>query len=320
MIISASFRTDLPAFYGNWFERRLDAGYCLVKNPYNNKFHHVGLRRQDVDGFFFWTKNLGPFLPQLAVLKERGYPFIIHYSITGYPRELEYSVARAEKAVEQLKLVSREYGARRAVWRYDPILVTSITDLAFHRENFTRLAESLAGFTDEVVVSFAQFFQKTQRNLNRAAQRFGFHWKDPSDDCKRAFLQELSTIAHSCGMRLSLCAQPQYLAAGIAEASCIDVARLSDVSKIPVKEKKPGHRGKQCACNQSRDIGAYDTCPHGCFYCYAVADRRAAKAFFREHDPMAEWLRGPRRLQKKKQEEDLPLFCWERQGKKSCRI
>ena len=65
MIISASYRTDIPAFYGDWFQSRLDAGFCRTVNPYGRQIHTVRLDADAVSGFVFWTKNLGPFRPVL---------------------------------------------------------------------------------------------------------------------------------------------------------------------------------------------------------------------------------------------------------------
>jgi DNA repair photolyase len=250
------------------------------------------LQRQHVDGFFFWTKNVGPFLPILDEVNERGYPFVVHHSITGYPRALEPTVANAEQAVRHLKAIRDKFSRRTAVWRYDPIVITTLTDFAFHRRNFARLAQALAETTDEVIVSFAEIYKKTSRNLDRAAATFGFHWENPDDDTKREFLRELGEIARTNGLRFSLCAQRQLLSPDMQDACCIDVARLSDISGVRLQEVKPGHRGKRCGCNQSRDIGAYGTCPHGCVYCYAVDSPAEAKAFRRRHDPAAESL-GP---------------------------
>lgn len=35
MIISVSRRTDIPAFYSEWFMKRLQDGYLMVRNPMN---------------------------------------------------------------------------------------------------------------------------------------------------------------------------------------------------------------------------------------------------------------------------------------------
>jgi len=313
MIVSASSRTDLPAFYGGWFQNRLDAGYCLSVNAFNGRTYRVGLRREDVDGFFFWTKNLGPFLPKLTVLQARGFPFVIHYTINGYPRFLEPSILPAETAVAHLRLVAQTYGPLVGIWRYDPILITNATDFSFHRENFARLARALAGVVDEVMVAYASFvFRKTRTSLSRAARRAGFQWEDPDTERKREFLTDLSSIAAENGMTLRLCAQPKYLSPGMPEAVCIDAQRLSEVANRPILGWKPGHRGKQCACNYSRDIGAYDTCLHACAYCYAVSNLQVSRKFYEQHDPSAEWLCGPGRTLAKKHE-GLSLFCWDRQ-------
>ncbi len=312
MIISASSRTDLPAFYGDWFRRRLDAGYCLSVNAFSGRVYRLGLRREEVDGFVFWTKNLGPFLPTLGLLRERGFPFVIHYTINDYPRTLEPSIPSAAEAVAHLRFVARTYGARVGVWRYDPILITDATDFRFHRENFARLASSLAGLVDEVAVAYASFaYRKTRANLARAARREGFQWEDPDPERKRDFLVGLASLAADQGMTLRLCSQPEYLSPGIQEAVCIDARRLGEVANRPVVGCKPGHRGTDCACDYSRDLGAYDTCLHGCAYCYAVCDVHAARRRYRQHDPSAEWLCPPPGDPPKRPEERASLFCWD---------
>ena len=314
MIISASSRTDIPAFYGEWFLNRLNAGYCLSVNPFNGNVYRIGLGYDEVDGFVFWTKNLGPFLPRLAIVKERGFPFIVHYTINAYPCVLEPSVPPARTAVEHVKDVARAYGSRVCVWRYDPIIFTNITNYDFHRANFAQLCSSLAGAVDEVVVSYVSLaYRKTRRNLNRSVRRADFHFKDPEDDRKRDFLEELALIAGKEGVTLRLCGQPQYLSQNVPEAVCIDAKRLSDVAGRRIMGQKPGHRGQQCACDYSRDIGAYDTCLHGCKYCYAVSDPSLSRKVHKGHDPLAEWLCPPRRAVKAKPDGQLCMFCSNRQ-------
>lgn len=289
MIVSASYRTDIPAFYGEWFANRLRAGYCTAVNPYNRRTYRVPLSTGEVDGFVFWTKDLSKFRPTLAEVHERGFSFVVQHTITAYPRALERRAVDPERSVKNMRFLAGVYGPRAAVWRYDTILVTSLTPLDFHRENFDRLARSLEGATDEVVVSFAQIYAKTRRNLDRAAGELDFTWYDPPDEVKREFLMELAGTARARGMRLAACGQRHLLAPGIDDASCVDAVRLSDVSGRRVKAGRPGHR-KGCGCNTSRDIGAYDTCPYGCVYCYAVASREAAIRRHRGHDPSAESL------------------------------
>ncbi len=269
MIISASYKTDIPAFYGDWFLGRLAAGGCWVTNPWNGRRFWVSLAAEDVSGFVFWTKNLRPFFGALEAVTA---PFVVQYTVTGYPTALEPAVVAPGRAVADIADVAARFGPGRAVWRYDPILVSDLTPPDWHRETFAGLAENLAGLVDEVVVSFAHGYAKTKRNL---AAVLGAHgWRDPALAEKKALIDELTAIAATHGMALTVCAQPEV--GGVA-ARCIDATRL-DVT-APVKGNRDG-----CLCSQSRDIGAYDTCPHGCVYCYAVSRQSTAKRRYRAHD------------------------------------
>ena len=183
-------------------------------------------------------------------------------------------------------------GPRAGVWRYDPVVATSMTPLDWHVGNFTRLADRLAGATDEVVISFAHVYRKTRLNLDAAARRRRFTWSDPADDRKRALVRRLAAIAAERGMRLAVCSQEAYLVAGATPASCIDAERLSDVAGRPIAARRKGNRAG-CMCSESRDIGDYDTCPHGCVYCYAVRTRALARRRHRAHLPDEALLSPP---------------------------
>jgi hypothetical protein len=188
-----------------------------------------------------------------------------------------------------VRAVAGRFGPRAAVWRYDPVVLTSLTPADWHRATFARLAAALEGASDEVVVSWATIYAKTARNLDAAARAQDFAWSDPPAEDKRALLRELARIAARHGMRLTLCAQPDLLSDSVAAARCVDAARLGDVAGRPIKAKEKGNR-PGCLCAESRDIGAYDTCPHGCVYCYAVQNRALARRRFHDHDPAAAML------------------------------
>jgi hypothetical protein len=284
----------VPAFYGRWFLNRLAAGSCAVVNPYGGQIHRIDLTAPAVEGFVFWTKNLAPFMAALDEVDARGFPFVIQYSITGLPGALETAVTAWERAVEHVGQVRQRWGPRAVVWRYDPILLTSLTPPDWHRATFARLAQALTGLTDEVVVSFAQPYRKTARNLDTAASAHGFSWSDPGDEDKRNLLAGLAAVAAGRGMALTVCTQPALAGvAGVTAARCVDARRLSDIAGRPVVARQKGNR-PGCHCAQSRDIGAYDTCPHGCVYCYAVSSRDAARRLFRAHDPDQPFLAAPR--------------------------
>lgn len=290
MIVSASYRTDIPAFYGDWFMKRLGAGHAAVANPYGGKPYAVSLAPGDVDGFVFWTRNIGPLRESLAAVAAVA-PFMVQFTVTGYPRALEPGVIDTDSAIAQIRVLSDSFGPRAVVWRYDPILETGDMPQAWHRENFARLAVALRGSVDEVTVSFAHIYAKTRRNLDAAAAAHGFSWRDPEEGEKRALAGELAAIAAAHGMRLTICSQPDYTVDGASPAQCIDVRRLSDIAGYEVAARVKGNR-PGCLCGESRDIGAYDSCPQGCAYCYAVSGRDAAKRFLSAHDPMAASLAG----------------------------
>ena len=296
MIVSASYRTDIPAFYGQWFLNRFRAGWAKVVNPYGRQVSTIPLR-SGVDGFVFWTRNIGPFTAALDEIRRAGLPFVVQYTVTGYPRPLESSVMEAERAMVLIRQLAATHGPRVVVWRYDPILISTLTPPDWHLANFARLAKGLAGAVDEVVVSFATLYRKTERNLALAAHKHGFSWSDPSPEARRSLLEQLTALAAAQGISLSLCCQPDNLVAGARNAACVDARRLEAVAahwglRHGVKAKRKGNR-PACQCFESRDIGEYDTCPHGCTYCYAVGARGQAKKRLGQHDPDSEFLLAP---------------------------
>jgi hypothetical protein len=286
MIVSASYKTDIPAFHGAWFLERLRAGHAWVRNPYGGPPFRVGLTAAEAAGIIFWTRHMAPLAPHLPEVRARGLPFVVHYTVLGYPAAIDRAVIAPERAVADIHALAEAWGPRAVVWRYDPILFTSRTPAAWHLDTFGRLAEALRGAVDEAVVSFAQIYRKSGRALTRAAQAGAFTWDDPADGEKTALLAALRPIAQANALRLSLCAQRDLLVEGVADAACIDARRLEDVAGQPLRAARKAHR-KGCGCWQSRDIGAYDTCPQGCVYCYAVRSREAAKARLAAADPTA---------------------------------
>jgi hypothetical protein len=288
MIVSASYRTDIPAHYGEWFMNRLSAGYASVASPYGGKPYRVSLAPGDVDGFVFWTRNIGPMLAGLPNVKKVA-PFMVQFTVTGYPRALEPGVIGTDSAVAHIRALSETFGPRAVVWRYDPVVDTSLTPPDWQRETFAKLASALEGYVDEATISFAQIYAKSRRNLDAAAGRHGFAWRDPADEDKRALAEDIAAIAAGHGMRLTICSQPDYVVAGAQPARCIDADRLSDIAGRKIEARMKGNR-PGCLCYESRDIGAYDSCPQGCAYCYAVSSRAKAKRVLAAHDPKAEIL------------------------------
>ncbi|MGZ0187243.1 MAG: DUF1848 domain-containing protein [Alphaproteobacteria bacterium] len=280
MIVSASYRTDIPAYYGDWFKRRLAAGYVDVHNPYGGKPYRVELTAEAVSGFVFWTRNPQPFESAFAAVQAMERPFIIQMTITGYPRVLEAGVLDRDPAVAAFQALARLYGRDAVVWRYDPVIITDATPPAWHENAVAQLAKALREYTTECVLSFAHIYRKTRRNLEAGA----IGWRDPVEDEKKALLGQLAAIIRNEGLMASLCAQPTLLGDGLTPARCIDAARLSSVAGRAIAAKTKGAR-PGCLCADARDIGRYDRCPQGCVYCYANANRETARTGLQRHDP-----------------------------------
>src|SRR5260370_2072594 len=145
MIISASYKTDIPAFYGEWFTHRLHACYCKMVNPYSQQVYTIGLTPENVDGFVFWTKNIGPFLKHLQVVREMGYPFIVQHTITGYPRELEYRVINSTRTLQHMQELPGTYRPHAAARRYAPIAISSFTPYTWPLNHLLMQAHTPSG-------------------------------------------------------------------------------------------------------------------------------------------------------------------------------
>lgn len=291
MIISASYKTDIPAFYGEWFLNRLSAGYCKARNAFNNRPFEIDLSKRNVDGFIFWTKNAKPFESGLMDVARRDFPFIVQYTINGYPRELENRVVNYRAAIEDFISISKKYGSNTCVWRYDPVIFSETTDEEFHLSRFSEIASALSGYTDEVVFSFVQMYRKTKRNLGKLEAKNGHPYHDGSNEQKIALVEQIIDIAKLNGMSINICSQPEFLSINpsLGEARCVDADRLQRIAKNIINAKLRGSRSS-CGCFESKDIGEYDTCPHGCIYCYAVRSRDRAVKRFKEHNPLSEFL------------------------------
>ena len=125
MIISASRRSDIPAFHGDWFMEHLRRGEVAVRNPFRPaQAKTVSLKKQDVDAFVFWSRDPRPLLAHLPEIERGGYPYYFLLTLTGYPRLLEPGVPRRRGRDRFFRELAGRIGRRRVVWRYDPVLYT----------------------------------------------------------------------------------------------------------------------------------------------------------------------------------------------------
>jgi len=285
MIISASRRTDIPAFYSDWFVNRINAGYCLVKNPYNPaQIRRVSLLPEDADGIVLWTKNAAPLLPKISALDKFAYYF--QYTITPYFSDIESALAdKKNTVIPAFQNLAKFIGAKRIIWRYDPIIFTERYDFSYHIGAFTRLCELLSGNTKKCVISFVIEYKSIARNF------IGIGNQTPATEDKIRLAETLLPIANEHGITLCACCEsPELYQIGIQPISCVDANLITEISGKPFNAQRDKNQRKGCNCAESADIGAYNSCMNGCLYCYANHADAAVKRNYATHNVDSETI------------------------------
>ncbi len=280
-VISASRRTDIPAFYSHWLLGRLQAGYCHVVNPVGGQVYRVPLRPEDVVALVLFTRDPRPLTPHLPALAADGYRVWMHVTVNGYPRTLEPRSPWLPRATSAMRRLADVIGAESVVWRYDPIVLTEDMPEGWHVARFAGIAERLEGATSECVISFVDRYSKTERNLDAAGVRAD--WE--VGERHLALAKELRGIAAEHGIEVRACAEEALVAGGIPAAACLDRERVARMRPDVAVHLRLTPTRAGCGCCESTDIGAYDTCAFGCAYCYATSFPALGLARLREHDP-----------------------------------
>jgi hypothetical protein len=286
MIISASRRTDIPAFYTPWLIERLRQGICTVPNPFNpGQVATISLRPEDVDAIVFWTRNPRPLFPYLAELDARGYRYYFQYTLMDNPRLIDPHSPSAGVAARTFRELAERIGPERLVWRYDPIVFTTITDVDYHRLAYERLARELCGDTQRSVISLLDVYAKAKKRLEAMGEQgAGLLPFEGIPDWLGEMLCNLVAMAGANGMQVYSCAEEHDLQPfGVLPGRCVDDTLIRDVFGLEVcHTKDPGQR-KACGCVVSKDIGMYDTCLFGCRYCYATSSFEKARGNYVRH-------------------------------------
>ena len=281
MIINTGSRTDIPAFFHTWFYNRIREGYVLVRNPYQpQQVTRYLLDPSVVDVLSFCSKNPAPMLPRIHELDT--FRQLWHVTITPYGRDIEPYVPPKAEVLKTFRTLSGIVGKDAIVWRYDPVFLSEKYSLSFHKKAFRSMAVYLRGCTEQCVVSFIDLYEKTKRNYPQA----------------RTVSSAQQIIAAENGMQIHLCCESSALTAGHPHTdaqgcfsrSVIEKAAGIHLSVLSV----PSHSlaRKACSCLLGGDIGAYNTCLHGCRYCYANYNRAIVEAQAAAHDPCSPYLIG----------------------------
>lgn len=269
MILNTGSRTDIPAFYSDWFYNRMKEGYVLVRNPYHPT--HITkylLQPEVIDALVFCTKNPLPMLDRLSLLS--AFDMFWFVTITPYGKEIEPLVPPKEQVISSFKQLSSLVGKGRMSWRYDPIFISEQYSVSYHIEQFHQMAEALSGYTEQCVVSFIDLYEKTKRNFHGIRSVTGSE--------QETLIAAFSEIAKRNRLQIHLCCENSKLVRENVDADgCLTKAVLEKAldCKLDVPQKKPAR--EECSCLLGADIGAYNTCPHGCLYCYANYDRETVK-------------------------------------------
>ena len=296
-IISASRRTDIPAFYANWFMNRVRAGWCAVPSPYNSKIlRYVPLDLHHVSGIVFWTKNPRPMLAHLEELESRGYRYYFLYSLNAYGSPLEPRLPPVEHRIGTFLHLARVLGPDRVIWRYDPIVISSRYSAEFHVQRFGALADRLAQSTHRVILSLVDLYGKTERRLD-ALERHGetrFSRDPVNHPDTQDMMHSIAVLARSHGLEVTTCAEKHdFTSVGIGKGKCVDEGVFNRTWSMGLRYRKdPGQRA-DCLCTASIDVGVNDTCLLGCEYCYATRSVSIAEERHKRHDPSQPALWAP---------------------------
>lgn len=295
-IISASRRTDIPAFYADWFVNRIRAGYCTVPNPFNpNQVARISLEPQDVDVIVFWTRNPRPLMRHLAELDARGYRYYFQHTLLDNPRPIEPHTPTLDASLATFRELAGRVGPERVIWRYDPIVWSNITGLEFHRQAYERIARALRGYTRRSVISLLDIYRKAEKRLGALAGQ-GIELAAPDQDDVEKLMRTLVEIAAANDIEITSCAEQIDLRPyGVRPGKCVDDEYIRRVFGLDVTHDKDPSQRAACGCVVSRDIGMYNSCLFGCAYCYATSGLAQATANHAQHQPDSPSLIGRRK-------------------------
>ncbi len=285
MILNTGARTDTVQYFSKWLLKRFEEGFVYTRNPlFPNNVTRYELSPDKIDAVLFCSKNYAPILPRLSEITDR-YRTYFYYTITAYGKDIEPRVPSIDESIETLITLSKTVGKERVAWRYDPILLTEGYTVETHLATFAYMAKKLAPYIDRCIFSFVELYQKLKSNMPELILL--------TEEDKEKLAEGLGRIAKEEGIPLQTCGtNGDYSRYGIHSSGCATLEILGRANHCRFKERR--HKGLRegCHCIESRDIGAYDTCPNGCKYCYANKSPEKALENYRRHDPDSPLLLG----------------------------
>lgn len=290
MILNTGNRTDIPAYYSEWFYNRIKDGFVYVRNPYYpNQVQCFTLSPKLVDCMVFCTKNPAPMLPGMEQIS--SFRQFWQVTITPYGRDIEPYVPEKNKVMDSLKQLSERFGIEAVSWRYDPIFISEKYSLEFHLETFEKMTEYLSGYVEQCVISFIDLYAKTMRNFPKV--------RSVAENERAIIGENFARIGKAHGMTIRSCCEGRELEKyGINASGCMTKEVIERA--IGATLDMPGRikrAREECDCLLGNDIGMYNTCGHGCLYCYANYDRKTVEENMRLHNPNSPFLIGEQQSQ-----------------------
>ncbi|HZW39780.1 MAG TPA: DUF1848 domain-containing protein [Ignavibacteriaceae bacterium] len=285
MIITASRRTDIPAYFSEWFMNRINEKYCTVQNPYYpEQVSFIDLTPEAVESFVFVTKNAAPMIKHIQQLNDEGYKYYFHYTVNNLPNNYERNIPSFENGTNTfIKLVDK-IGKGKVIWRYDPIIFTNDLTLQFHKQNFEKIYNKIGDYTKRLVISVVDNYAKTIKRLNKLNVNYNQEQlKNPELDELIYFIKEKASLKN---IEIVSCAEPILKDYSIKEGKCIDDDLMREELGVITNYKKSKSQRDTCSCVESRDIGFNNTCLMGCEYCYATLTHETAVKNKSRHNPL----------------------------------
>lgn len=266
MVLSVSRRTDIPAFYGDWFINRLKEGFVYVRNPMNiHQVSKIPLTPEKVECIVFWTKNPSEkFIKDLKILDELGYRYYFQFSINSYDKKIEVNIPKKTILMERFKQLSNQIGKEKVIWRYDPIFFNEHYDFEYHKKWFEYIAAKLENHTEKCIISFLDYYSKIRSRLIFNGI------PEVQEQQMHEFAFYLSAIGNKYDIKVESCCEEIDLSSvGIEHGHCINAELINRICQLQYDFKKDKSQRQACGCIESIDIGSYNTCRNGCIYCYA---------------------------------------------------
>jgi len=280
VIISASRRTDIPAFYMEWFMEQMNSGVFEIQNPYNGRMSCISAAPDNLHCIVFWSKDFGPFIRGNYgdLLSQKGYHLFFNFTINSTDMILEPHVPSLSERLEQLAWLSGRYDKRSIHWRFDPICFYQFHGQGRHHNlhDFLQIADAACDCGIQTcITSFMDHYPKIHKRVRSIN---GFSFLDPPNDQKLDILIKMEAILQSRSIRLLTCCEPELMDqlpqhSKIGKSSCISGLLLVEMlgEKLTIRKDRGQRIQKGCGCQTSVDIGCYNRhpCYHNCLYCYA---------------------------------------------------